>query len=76
MSVRMEVVMSEIVFLVEEAPEGGFTAKALGYSIYTEADTWNDLKAAIQDAITCHFEEGLKPHVVRLHYLREEVIPG
>jgi hypothetical protein len=50
--------MAEIVFLVEEAPEGGFTAKALGYSIYTEADTWNDLKVAIQDALTCHFEEG------------------
>jgi hypothetical protein len=59
--------MAEIVFLVEEAPEGGFTAKALGYSIYTEADTWNELKAAIQDALTCHFEEGQKPRVVRLH---------
>ena len=66
--------MAEMVFLVEEAPEGGFTAKALGYSIYTEADTWNELKAAIQDALACHFEEGQRPHVVRLHYLKEEVI--
>ena len=66
--------MAEIVFLVEEAPEGGFTAKALGYSIYTEADTWKDLKIAIQDALTCHFEEGEKPRLVRLHFLREEVI--
>jgi hypothetical protein len=66
--------MAEIVFLVEEAPEGGFTARALGYSIYTEADNWNELKTAIQDAISCHFDQEQKPRVVRLHYLREEVI--
>ena len=70
----LEVGMSEIVILVEDAPEGGFTAHALGYSIYTEADTWDDLKLAIQDALTCHFDEGQKPRVVRLHYLREEVL--
>jgi hypothetical protein len=66
--------MAEILFLVEDAPESGFTAKALGYSIYTEADTWDELKLAIQDALECHFEEGTKPKVVRLHYLREEVM--
>jgi hypothetical protein len=66
--------MSEIVFLVEEAPEGGFTARALGYSIYTEGDTWDELKLAIQDALGCHFEESNKPRIVRLHYLREEVM--
>lgn len=66
--------MSEIVFLVEEAPEGGFTARALGYSIYTEGDTWDDLKSAIQDALTCHFDVEQKPRIVRLHYLREEVM--
>ena len=66
--------MSEIVFLVEEAPEGGYTARALGYSIYTEGDTWDDLKSAIQDALTCHFEDELKPKIARLHYLREEVM--
>jgi hypothetical protein len=71
---QQEAVMAEIVFLVEEAPEGGFTARALGYSIYTEADNWDELKAAIQDAITCHFDEGQKPKVIRLHYLKEEVI--
>ena len=65
--------MSEIIFLVEEAPEGGFTARALGFSIYTEADTWDDLKSAIQDAIICHFEEKDLPKLVRIHYLREEV---
>ncbi len=66
--------MAEILFLVEDAPEGGFTARSLGYSIYTEADTWEELKTAVQDAVLCHFEAEEKPHVIRLHYLREEVL--
>jgi predicted RNase H-like HicB family nuclease len=53
--------MSEIIFLVEPDPEGGYTAKALGYSIFTEADTWDEIETAIQDAITCHFEEDERP---------------
>lgn len=55
--------MAEILFLVEDAPEGGYTAKALGYSIFTEANTWADLKLAIQDASECHFDEEAKPKV-------------
>ena len=66
--------MSEVIFLVEEAPEGGFTARALGYSIHTEADTWEDLKASILDAMTCHFNEELRPNLVRLHMVRDEVL--
>jgi hypothetical protein len=66
--------VAKIVFLIEEAPEGGYTAKALGYSIYTEADTWEALKIAIQDAVECHFDEDQKPKIIRLHYLREEVM--
>jgi hypothetical protein len=73
---EQEAAMSEIVFLVEEAPEGSFIARALGYSIYTEADNWEELKAAVKDAISCHFDEGQKPKVVRLHYLKEEVDAG
>jgi hypothetical protein len=56
--------MSEVIFLIEEAPEGGYTAKALGYSIYTEADTWEELKSSIQDAVNCHFDEGQRPALV------------
>lgn len=55
--------MAEIVFWVEEAPEGGYTARALGYSIYTEADTWDELKPAIQNVLSCHFDEGERPHL-------------
>ncbi len=66
--------MSEIIFLVEEAPEGGYNASALGYSIYTEADTWDELKQAVQDAVRCHFDESERPKMVRLHFQRDEVL--
>jgi hypothetical protein len=65
---------NEVIFLIEEAPEGGFIAKALGYSIFTEADTWDELREAIRDAVDCHFEPGEMPPVIRLHYVREEVL--
>ncbi len=65
---------SEIIFLVEEAPEGGFTAHALGYSIFTEGDSWDELKQAIQDAVRCHFEPDEMPALVRMHLVRDEVL--
>lgn len=65
--------MNELIFLVEEAPEGGFTARALGESIFTEADDLSDLRAQIRDAVQCHFEAEQQPRVVRLHFVREEV---
>lgn len=65
--------MNEIVFLVEEAIEGGYTARALGFSIYTEADTWEDLKSAIQEAVNCHFEDSKRPLIARMHFNRQEV---
>ena len=51
----------DIIFMIEEDPEEGYTARALGYSIFTEADTWDDLKEAIQDAVWCHFEDDDTP---------------
>jgi hypothetical protein len=58
---------SEIIFLVEKAAEGGYTARALGHSVFTEADTWEELRVAVQDAIRTHFDEDNKPAVIRLH---------
>lgn len=49
--------MSELIFLVEEAPEGGYTARALGASIFTEADTLDELREQVRDAVRCHFDE-------------------
>lgn len=66
--------MYEVIFVVEEAPEGGYTARALGLSIYTEADSLTELPDKVRDAVRCHFEEGKAPKVVRLHHVREEVI--
>jgi len=65
---------SEIIFIVEEAPDGGYTARALGESIFTEADSWDELKTAIRDAVRCHFDEDRRPSIVRLHMVREEVL--
>jgi hypothetical protein len=67
--------MTEIIFLVEEAPEGGYTARAVGASIFTEADDLEGLEHNVRDAVRCHFEEGERPRMVRLHFTREEVIP-
>ena len=58
--------MSELIFLVEESPEGGYTARALGESIFTEADTLPALHEQVRDAVRCHFEEGQAPKVIRL----------
>jgi hypothetical protein len=71
-----EMADTEIIFSVEEAPEGGFEAKALGHSIYTQADTFEELKSMIQDAVRCHFEEEDRPRVIRLHLVKDEVIPA
>ncbi len=64
----------EIIFLVEESAEGGYEAKALGYSIYTEGESLGELKEAIKDAVRCHFEEKEMPHIVRIHLVKDEVI--
>jgi len=66
--------MTEIHFIVEEAPEGGFVARALGADIYTEADSIVDLYAQVRDAVRCHFDEGQRPALIRLHITREEVL--
>lgn len=66
--------MDELIFLVEDAPEGGYTARALGVSIFTEADDLESLREQVRDAVHCHFDEGQGPRVIRLHFVREEVI--
>jgi len=70
----MSTLQKEIIFLVEESPEGGYEARALGYSIFTQADTFNELKEEIRDAVKCHFDEEEMPLIVRLHIVKEEVV--
>jgi hypothetical protein len=64
--------MTEVVFLVEEALEGGYTTRALGADVFTEADTLEQLRAEVRDAVRCHFEA--RPTVIRLHMVRDEVL--
>lgn len=66
--------MTEIVFVVEQAPEGGLIARALGESIFTEAEDEVKLRAAVQDAVHCHFEDGKSPKIIRLHFVRDELL--
>ena len=66
--------MSEIIFMVEEAPEGGLAARAIGESIFTEAATMAELHEQVRDAVRCHFDEGAQPKLIRLHFVRDEVI--
>ena len=65
---------TEIVFLVEDAPEDGYVARAIGESIVTEADDTAGLHDAVRDAVQCHFEHGDAPKLIRLHFVRDEVI--
>lgn len=66
---------SEIIFEIVESPEGGFEAKALGFSIFTQADTEESLKEQLRDAVKCHFEDAAaRPRVIRLHWVRDELI--
>jgi len=65
----------EIVFVVEEAPEGGYIAKAVGHCICTEADSLDELKKRVQAATRCHFEAEEMPWVIRLRTVKDEVIP-
>lgn len=64
----------EIIFEVTEAPEGGFDARALGHSIFTQGEDWADLKAMVADAVRCHFGDGDQQRVVRLHFVKDEAI--
>ncbi len=66
--------MNEIIFLVQESPEGGYEARAVSASIYTEADTLDELREMLRDAVACHFEDEERPALIRLHFIHEEVI--
>lgn len=67
--------MSEIIFEVREADEGGYWARALGYDIFTQGEDWEQLRAMVKDAVQCHFaSEAERPKLIRLHYVRDEVL--
>jgi len=65
---------SEIIFAVEDSPEGGYEAHALGHAIVTQADSLDELKEMVRDAVRCHFDADELPSVIRLHFVHDEVI--
>lgn len=66
----------EIIFEVRDAEEGGYCARALGYAIFTQAETWDELKANVREATALHFEDSEQcPRVIQLHYVKDELIP-
>jgi len=67
---------SEIIFSDQESPEGGYEARALGHDIFTQADTMAELREMVRDAVRCHFNGDSAPAVIRLHIVKDEVIPA
>ncbi|HHV06754.1 MAG TPA: 2-oxoisovalerate dehydrogenase [Firmicutes bacterium] len=65
---------NEIIFVVQESDEGGYLARALGYPIFSEGDTLEEIRDAVRDAVRCHFDPGNSPKVIRLHFVKDEVI--
>jgi hypothetical protein len=66
--------MSEVTFVVEESPEGGLVARAVGESIFTQAETMSKLHERVREAVRCHFDRRAQPKLIRLHFVRDEVI--
>ena len=66
----------ELIFEIRDAEEGGFCAHALGHAIFTEADTWEELRTNVLEAVALHFEDiQTRPRLVQMHYVRDELIP-
>ncbi len=76
MLLEVQVADTEIIFSVNESPEGGFEARAIGFPIFTQGDNMEELKAMVQDAVRCHFEPSETPRLIRLHLVKDEVIPA
>lgn len=67
--------MNEIVFVVEDDPDGGYTARALGEAIFTQAEDMPSLREMVRDAVRCHFPDAAnRPKMIRLHYVSDDVI--
>ena len=65
---------SEIIFEVTESKEGGYEARALRHSIFTQGEDWSELKAMARDAVLCHFDEADVPRVIRFGLFREDAV--
>jgi hypothetical protein len=68
--------LMELIFEIRDSEEGGYSARALGHAIFTEADTWDELRSNVVEAVSLHFEDSsVRPRMVQLHYVKDELIP-
>lgn len=66
----------ELIFEIRDAEEGGYLARALGHAIFTEGETWEELRINILEAVALHFEDNpVRPRLVQMHYVKDELIP-
>jgi hypothetical protein len=66
----------ELIFEIRDSEEGGFCARALGHGIFTEAETWEELRANVLEAVAMPFEDAAdRPRLVQMHYVKDELIP-
>ena len=65
---------NEIIFTVTESLDGGFEAQAVGHSIFTQCDEYNELPSILRDAVKCHFDEDEMPTLIRIHLVKDEII--
>ena len=66
--------MDELIFIVTESFDGGYEAKAVGHSIYTQCDDYNELSEILRDAVRCHFNKNDLPSLIRIHMVKDELI--
>lgn len=66
--------VNEIIFYVTESYDGGYEAQAVGYSIFTQCETYTELADNLRDAVKCHFDEGQVPSLIRMHFVRSELV--
>jgi len=71
---RSGLVLKEIIFLIEESLDGGYEARSMGHSIFTDGETYEEVKGNIKEAVKCHFEEDDMPNIIRLHLVKDEVV--
>jgi|SRR5271167_300727 len=67
---------SEIIFVVQETPQGGYEARAVRHPIFTEAESLDELRKMVRDAVSCHFDPAKVPAEIRLHFVRSENVDG
>ena len=66
--------MTELVFEITQEADGGFVAECLSEGMFTQANTWEELRRNVQEAVNAYFFDGSKPQVIRLHLVRDEVL--